>query len=69
MTNELKERADFYLNNKTKVHIELHSKRFYNGLIIEVGDNSIILHDRFIGEIPISFSEINVMEKYKGGEE
>lgn len=64
--NELKEKAEFYLKHKTAVHIELNSKRFYNGLILEVHENFIILFDRILKETPLYFSEIKVMERFKG---
>lgn len=64
-TNELYEKAEFYLKNKVTVHIETNGGRYYNGLIIECSDKHIILLDRVLGETFLLLSEIAILEKYK----
>lgn len=65
ITNEMKKKAEFYLEKKVKVHIETKSGRFYNGLILELHFDHLILIDKVLGEIIINCSEITVFEKYR----
>ena len=63
--NEIIKKITYYFEGKIIVHVET-SNRFYNGLIIEIiGEDFIILHDRIIGDTPIYFSEIKLIEKFK----
>ena len=62
--NDLKERAKFYYSKKELIHVEIGA-RFYNGLIVGVYEDHIILCDRYLGDMPINFSEIKVLEKFK----
>jgi hypothetical protein len=64
MTNETKQRAEFFLEKKTLVHVKT-STAFYNGYIFEVHSDKIIIEDRLFGEIPLFFSEITLIEPYK----
>lgn len=61
--NEMK--AKYFLDSKGKVHIETKGDRFYNGVITEVTDSIFIINDRFIGDIPVWFSELKKIEPYK----
>jgi len=61
--NENKERADFYKDNSTEVHVKTN-QAFYNGKILDVTNNKIILDDRFFGLIPLFFTEIISIEPY-----
>jgi len=63
--NDLSDKANFYLDKKISVHIETYNDRFYNGILLEVGNKHLILHDRKIGEIFINFGEIRIFEKDK----
>lgn len=60
----LKKRAEFFLKKVTTVHIKTKSA-FYNGLIIEVYHDHIIIDDRFFGELPLFFIEIERVEPFK----
>lgn len=62
--NEFENKAQFYFSKKITVHIETYRDKFYNGLIIEISKDLIILNDRVLGEIPISFNEIKVIDKF-----
>ena len=63
--NELKEKVEFYLTNKISVHIETYSNRFYNGLVLECSNKHLLLLDKVLGKIYITFSEIIILEKNK----
>lgn len=66
MTEEMtREKAEFYLSRKTNIHIKKENGQFYNGLIIECSDTHLIILDRVLGEIFVSFSEIKKVEPYK----
>ena len=56
---------DFYLKHNQKVHMEMKNGRFYNGAIGEIFDDSFILTETSLGEMPIFFSRIKVMEAFK----
>jgi len=55
----------FYLKNKKKIHVEIDNGRFYNGTIIEILEESFILEDASLGQMPIFFSQIKFIEGYK----
>lgn len=63
-TNQIKERAEFFIEKKTLVHVKT-DLAFYNGYIVEVHADRIIIDDKFFGEIPLFFSEIFRIEPYK----
>ena len=64
--NGNKEKAKFYFDKKISVHVDLFSGSFYNGLIMEFGDDSFIVNDRIEGETPISFHEIKFIDRFRG---
>jgi len=72
-TKEKEEAIDDFLYKKAKifheenapVHIETHSKKYYNGYILRVHADFIILEDIVVGENPIFFVEIKSIDKYK----
>lgn len=57
--HDTKIKAKFYLDDKRKVHISLKTGTFYNGVIVEVRDEFLILKDDILGELPVFFSEIS----------
>ena len=66
--NEMKEKEmklQFYFEKQITIHIENSSDKFYNGLILEILKDMIVLNDRFIGEIPIPLSEIKVIDRFR----
>jgi hypothetical protein len=66
MESELTKMIDFYQQNKTQVHIEILSGKYYNGLILENSEKHIIILDRVIGEVFLLLSEIKIIEKFMG---
>jgi hypothetical protein len=63
--NEMKDVAKFLFKKKTTTHIDSKDGGFYNGLIMELHETFIVLLDRVLGEIPIAFSEIKLIEKFR----
>ena len=58
----IRETALFYYEYKDAVHITLNSNKFYNGIILEVKLDRLILKDEVLGEIPVFFSEVTEIE-------
>jgi hypothetical protein len=67
--NIIKEKAQFFLETKKQVHIATINSRFYNGSIIKIRENSLILNDLINGELLLHFSEIYDIEPLKEREE
>lgn len=66
--NEFKPIAKFLFEKKITTHIDTKDVTFYNGLIIELHDNFIVINDRMLGETPVAFSEIKTIERFRDGE-
>ncbi len=64
--NELKEIARFLFDNGITSHIENLDNDFYNGLILELHETFIVINDRVLGKTPIAFSEIKIVERFRG---
>lgn len=64
--NETNEKAKFFFDKKVTIHVDTNSGRFYNGLIIEIHENFILVNDRMLGETPVYFSEIKNLERFRG---
>ncbi|KKK86047.1 hypothetical protein LCGC14_2767150 [marine sediment metagenome] len=64
-TNEMKEQISYFKNHNIAVHIRKKNGRFYNGKILELAGDMIILEDEKLGSIPIYFIEIKFIEKRK----
>jgi len=46
------------------VHIVKTNERWYNGSILEIASDFLILDDRILGAMPIYFIEIDTLEKF-----
>jgi len=66
--NEKKEIAKFLFKERITSHIDTKDNDFFNGLIVELHKTFLVINDRMLGRTPISFSEINKIEKFRGGE-
>ena len=55
--------ATFYKDNIQAVHITKSGGHWHNGIIVEVKGDFLILEDERVGDIPIFFSEINLIDK------
>lgn len=60
----MKQRANYFYDNKQAVHITLKSNRFYNGVILIVKSDFLLILDRRLGELPCFFLEIKSIEPY-----
>lgn len=61
----LKKQLEFYKSRDVSVHVEKKDGRFYNGKVLEVAGDMVILDDRKLGAVPIYFIQINVLEKFR----
>lgn len=57
------ERLKLFLERKTIVHVSC-DQRFYNGMILEISKNFIVVLDKKLGEVPILLNEIISVEPY-----
>lgn len=60
----LKEQLEFYKKNNVQIHIKKNDGRYYNGDILEIQGDLLILDDRILGGMPIHFIEIETLEKF-----
>jgi len=58
-------RTEFFFEKKIVVHIGCIGGQFYNGLITEiVGSDFLVINDRMLGETPVYFSQIKMIERF-----
>ena len=60
----LQKKATEYFNRGIFVHIKTKKDSWYNGTILEVSADFILFLDRFDGQLPIFFLEIETLEPY-----
>lgn len=63
--NETKRRVELFFKKKINIHIDTFDKRFYNGLIIEIGTDFLLMQERVLGQTFILFSQIETIEPYR----
>lgn len=61
MNATIRTKAEFYKSKEIAVHIST-ADRFYNGLIIDVSEERLILLDEKLGEMFLLFCEIKFIE-------
>ena len=66
--NGLKQKLEFFKKNDFLVHIRLDNGRFFNGKILEVAGDLVIIDDRVLGASPVYFEEIKFVERSKADE-
>ena len=64
ISNEMKDKAMFYKDKEQPVHVKTTDK-FYNGIIVDINDERIILLDRKLGEVYIGLNEVHVIEPFR----
>jgi hypothetical protein len=64
-TDGTKRRVELFFENKIKVHIDTNNDKFYNGLILKLGSDFLLILDRFLGQTFVLFDEIKTIEPYK----
>lgn len=65
MNEKIRTKAQFFFNNRNKVHIKDKSDRFFNGVIKEIAEEYLIFHDRVVGDTIIYFSDIRRIDVYQ----
>ena len=64
--DKMKERIQFFLENKVKVHIELFDRTFFNGIFIKpAGEGVWILNEVKLGETFIFLDDIEILEQFR----
>ena len=64
-TNEMNDVLNFFFTKSITIHIDTNNGEWYNGLIIELHETFLVINDRVLGETPVPFSEIKVVERFK----
>jgi len=63
MENETNyDKAKVYCSNEIVVHVTLSSRKFYNGIIVEVKPKFLLIVDEVLGKIPVFFIEVDKIE-------
>jgi hypothetical protein len=66
----IKEKIDFYFNNKIKIHILKYNKVYMNGYIIEkINDSLYKIKDDVRGILDVFVSEIYEIDEFKEASE
>ena len=65
----IKCKARVFFDEKTFVHISMNNGSFFNGLLFEVTDNYLVIHDRKEGRKKRFYFEIKSIDEYTDKEE
>ena len=60
---------NFYYERNVIIHIDTSDGKFYNGIVISIKENILVLNDRILGEVAIHIDNIKNMEKFKENKE
>ena len=63
--HEIIETSKLYFKFKIITHVDTKDGGFYNGLLVEVGKEGVVICDRKDGNFPILFSNIKLINKFK----
>ena len=64
--NLAKKKAEFFRENDMMIHIVLlNTKKFFNGKVLNVNNDLLLLNDKKLGKIPIYYQEIYSIDKYE----
>ena len=64
--DEVKRRIQVFFDKEIPVHIVTNSDSWINGFITEVGADFFMVNDRKMGEIPLFFLDIHILETFDG---
>ena len=65
-TLRIKEKLNYFLENKTSVHIKRFDKKFWRGLIIEKESEDVfIIKEKLLGIVHLFVSDIYDVEEYQ----
>ena len=64
---DIKEKIEFFLENKVKVHIELLDSTFLNGTFIKQSRDTVwLINEVKLGEVFVFIKDISVLEQFRG---
>lgn len=63
--NEMIEVLEYYHNVEDIIHIDTLDGKFYNGVVISLKKDIIILKDRKLGDVAIHIDNVSNIEKFK----
>ena len=55
-----------YLEDKTRIKINLKNGRFYSGIILSLDGNTLLFEDKFGDTLPIDLDSISYIEPIRG---
>lgn len=58
MDVDLREVSEYFFKNKTAVHITMNNGQWFNGEIVKVEEDRLILEERVLGQFPIFYTRI-----------
>ena len=61
-TIDMNKRAKLFLENGVYTHIKLKTGKFFNGIILDYNPKLIQFKDDLLGEIPILFDDIEILD-------
>ncbi len=62
--SEVKKRAPFFQTKCSAVHIDTKDGAFYNGYILDVGEDFLMLEEFYLNETIVFFSEVKRLDPY-----
>lgn len=65
---EKKYLTNFY-ENKVKVKLNLKNGKFYTGIIIELGEHSLVFLDKYNNQIPFDYDSIAYVDPTNRGDD
>lgn len=58
----VEKKAKFYMKEKTSLHINLHSGKWFNGKIVDMKDNYFVFDEERLGKTVVFFEEVFNLE-------
>ena len=59
------EKLSYYKSKDIAIHLTLDGGKFYNGVVVDVNDDRLILLDKKLGEVYVGFDELIDVEPFK----
>lgn len=63
MASDIKQRLEVFFKENMSIHIDTIEGLFFNGLILEIKDNYVLLDEKKLGKYPVLYSDIKLLRK------